>query len=67
MWPADVPSGQLHTDVTLEDWLISLLRDKPNGLWLRVVLKQYKSFFHVDPPDNISETIRNLSFIKHEE
>ena len=52
---------------SLEDWVKHELQDKPNGLWARVIVSQYKKDYHKDPPHNLLETVCSMPFIKAEE
>ena len=52
---------------SLKAWVQNELKDKPNGLWGRVLQSQYKKDFQQEPPSDLLKIICGFPFIKKEE
>ena len=49
------------------EWLKRFLRDKPHGLWAKVVMTQYKKDFGTEAPSDMLTLVSEMPFIKVEE
>ena len=47
---------------SLSEWLREELKDKPHGLWGKVLVKKYSEAFKENPPD-ILDRILQLPFV----